>query len=105
LEQGIPKKGRPRKRESPPEAAAKKAAKLNKPSSRGKNNKFGGRKKSPETPFIVCPRRKSRPMMAPFVCEKRCKYLKVCPSYYAYVQPGLFEKSIFSTKRGSRLKK
>ncbi len=103
MERGISKKEGPRKSKTIPDSARHKPARITK--DRRSEEKVKTLKNDPETPFIVCPRRKSRPMMAPFVCEKRCKYLKVCSAYYAYVQPGLFEKSIFSPKRAVRPKR
>ncbi len=52
----------------------------------------------PEVAFLVCPRRKNKPKIQPVVCEKRCRDKRVCPVYYAYIQPGLFKGSDFSPK-------
>jgi hypothetical protein len=56
-------------------------------------------KSFPPVPFLVCPRRKNKPKIQPVVCEKRCRDKRICPAYYAYVQPALFKKSDFSSKR------
>ncbi len=44
-----------------------------------------------EIVFVVCQRRKSRPMVSPVVCEKRCPRRKNCRSYHHFLQPGLFD--------------
>ena len=41
--------------------------------------------------LIVCRRRKNQPQILPSVCEKRCSYIKNCPDYRRYIQPGLFD--------------
>ena len=46
----------------------------------------------PDTPFIVCRRRKSQPKISPLICEKRCPHMKKCQEYYDYVQPAMFGK-------------
>jgi hypothetical protein len=46
----------------------------------------------PDTPFIVCRRRKSQPKISPLICERRCPHMKNCQEYYDYVQPAMFGK-------------
>jgi hypothetical protein len=46
----------------------------------------------PDTPFIVCRRRKNQPKISPLICEKRCPRMKSCQEYYDYVQPAMFGK-------------
>ena len=46
----------------------------------------------PDTPFIVCRRRKNQPKISPLICEKRCPHMKNCQEYYDYVQPAMFGK-------------
>ena len=46
----------------------------------------------PDVIFIVCRRRKNQPQILPSVCEKRCPYIKNCPDYRHYIQPGLFDR-------------
>jgi len=46
---------------------------------------------SGEVILIVCRRRKNQPQILPSVCEKRCTYIKNCPDYRRYIQPGLFD--------------
>jgi len=44
----------------------------------------------PDTPFIVCRRRKNQPQISPLICEKRCPRNKNCQEYFDYLQPALF---------------
>ena len=46
----------------------------------------------PDTPFIVCRRRKNQPKISPLICEKRCPRMKNCQEYFDYVQPAMFGK-------------
>jgi len=46
----------------------------------------------PDTPFIVCRRRKSQPKISPLICEKRCPRMKNCQEYFDYLQPAMFGK-------------
>jgi hypothetical protein len=46
----------------------------------------------PDTPFIVCKRRKNQPQISPLICEKRCPRNKNCQEYFDYVQPAMFER-------------
>jgi len=46
---------------------------------------------APGVILIVCRRRKNQPQMLPSVCEKRCAFIKNCPDYRRYIQPGLFD--------------
>ena len=45
----------------------------------------------PDVILIVCRRRKNQPQILPAVCEKRCTYIKNCPDYRRYIQPGVFD--------------
>ena len=44
-----------------------------------------------EVILIICRRRKNQPQMLPSVCENRCAFIKNCPDYRRYIQPGLFD--------------
>lgn len=46
----------------------------------------------PDTPFIVCRRRKNQPQISPLICEKRCPRSKNCQEYFDYLQPAMFER-------------
>ncbi len=46
----------------------------------------------PDTPFIVCRRRKNQPQISPQVCEKRCLRKKNCQEYFDYIQPAMFAR-------------
>jgi hypothetical protein len=46
----------------------------------------------PDTPFIVCKRRKNQPQISPLICEKRCPRNKNCQEYFDYVQPAMFAR-------------
>ncbi len=46
----------------------------------------------PDTPFIVCKRRKNQPQISPLICAKRCPRNKNCQEYFDYVQPAMFER-------------
>jgi hypothetical protein len=46
----------------------------------------------PDTPFIVCKRRKNQPQISPLICEKRCPRNKNCQEYFDYLQPAMFER-------------
>jgi hypothetical protein len=46
----------------------------------------------PDTPFIVCRRRKNQPKISPQICEKRCPHTKNCQEYFDYVQPAMFAR-------------
>jgi hypothetical protein len=46
----------------------------------------------PDTPFIICRRRKNQPQVSPLICEKRCPRNKNCQEYFDYVQPAMFER-------------
>ena len=46
----------------------------------------------PDTPFIVCRRRKNQPQISPQICEKRCPRNKNCQEYFDYLQPAMFAR-------------
>ncbi len=46
----------------------------------------------PDTPFIVCKRRKNQPQISPLICEKRCPRNKNCQEYFDYLQPAMFAR-------------
>ena len=46
----------------------------------------------PDTPFIVCRRRKNQPQISPLICEKRCPRNKNCQEYFDYLQPAMFAR-------------
>ncbi len=46
----------------------------------------------PDTPFLVCRRRKNQPKISPLICEKRCPRMKNCQEYFDYVQPAMFAR-------------
>ena len=46
----------------------------------------------PDTPFIICRRRKNQPQISPQICEKRCPRNKNCQEYFDYLQPAMFER-------------
>jgi hypothetical protein len=55
------------------------------------------KKSKPENPaaqFLICKRRKNQPQVSPQICEKRCRHRYKCPSYFDYLQPGLFDESL-----------
>lgn len=46
----------------------------------------------PDTPFIVCKRRKNQPQISTLICEKRCPRIKNCQEYFDFVQPAMFAR-------------